>query len=323
MDAQTNQDTQIQDTVAQTTDTNTDVTEAELRASAIAAAKAEEKPVEAPQAPTEPPATEQKESGGLDAKRLALQVARLEKQIRDHKSTSDKTKADYDALINRLKDPEQRYALLEEHGGDYTDWTNRIVAGEKPQRDQRDVKLDQLEQTIQQLQSQLEQRQADEQKATQEQSQAKAHAYAKDYLETNKEKYPILHAMGRGDLLVNEAIARSKEGLPVNDDEIASEIEKAAFDKIKTELSALVKLDAFASVLSELGFSKSAQHVPETEQTQRDKDTGYQNQTLTNDLSGQPSSGFDYSKATDDEVTEYARKRASEAVAAERRRQNS
>lgn len=321
-----NQDTQTQDTVAsQATDPNVEPSEAELRADAIAATKGEEQPAD-PQSPAEPPtdspATEPKENG-LDAKRLALQVARLEKQMRENKAKSDKTQADYDELISRLKDPEQRYTVVEEMGGDYSDWTNRVVAGSKPQRDQRDIELDQLKDSVQQLQSQLEQRREDEQKATQEQSQAKAHAYAKDYLETNKEKYPIIHAMGRGDLLVNEAVARHNNGLPVDEEEIASEIEKASVDKIKSELGALVKLEAFSSILTELGFQKNAQHVPETEQTQRDNDTGYQRQTLTNDLSGQPSSGFDYSTASDEEITEHARKRASEAVAAERRRQNS
>lgn len=309
-----------EDTGGQAPNGDAEPNESDIRAQAIAAATKDEKPAE-PAAPADPPATDPKDSG-LDNNRLALTIARLEKQNREQKAAYEKHKEEYDSLVNALKDPEKRYELLEnQFGATYQDWTERLISGNKPQRDQRDIELDQLKQNFQQLQERFEQKSQSEQRAAQEQSNEKAKAYAREYLETNKEKYPVLHAMGRHDLLINEAIARSKEGLPINDDEIAAEVEKASIQTIKSELSVLAQLDAFTSILSEMGFQKIAQRVPETKQTQRDTKGGYEPQTLTNDLSGKPSSGFDYINATEDELRDHARNEAKKAREAYRRSQ--
>lgn len=285
-------------------------TDAELHANAVAAAEA----VEAQQI-TPPPTEEKPQESGLDTKKLALQVARLEKQLRDQKAGYDKAQQEKEELVAALKDPEKRYALIEEHGGTYQDWTNQIVSGSKPQKDPRDLELDQIRQTLSQMQSQLEQRNKVEQEQTQNQALGEARQYAAKYLEDNKDKYPYLHATRHYDELINEAVRRNNEGLPVDDGEIAAEVEAKLVEIIKGNLTSLSKLDSFSAMLSEFGYQRVAQSAQEKELTQRESVRGQTNQTLTNDLSGQPSSGFDYFSATDDELTQRAKKIAEQAAA--------
>lgn len=301
--------------------------EAALRENVIKSVKesaAAQEPIEPPPAAPEEP---KKDADGLNTNRMALQIARLEKQMREQKAAYDKKTEEHDTLVSALKDPDKRYELLEnQFGATYQDWTERLVAGNKPQRDARDIELEQLKQSIQQMQSQLEQRQETEKEHSQKQSVTAAHQYATKLIEDNKDKYPYLHIMQRGDLLVQEAVKLAQGGVTVDkekEEEIAAQVEANFVNLIKKDITILSKINAFDNLMAEYGYVKSAQKVPETEQTQRDDKGTRESQTLTNDLSGQPSSGFDYLTASDEELRDHARKRAREAVEAERRRQNS
>ena len=301
--------------------TGSTLTTEQARENAISVAEGTAIPPVTP--PTTPPPETQPTGEGLDAKKLGLAVARLEKQLRDQKAASDKTQEEYSAMLNRLKDPEQRYSLIEEHGGNYQDWTNQLISGTKEQRDPKDIAIDELKNTVQELAGRLDKRDEGEQKQNQTQAIEKARTYASDYLENNKDKYPYLHAMQRGDFIVSEAVRLNAEGTPVVGDEgeaeLAASVEKKYIDSIKNDLVALSKLEPFSKLLGELGYSKTAQTVPETELTQRDNRVTQQNQTLTNDLSGEPTSGFDYSSANPQELRDRAIKVAEHNAQAERR----
>lgn len=297
-------------------------TEAEIRQQAIE--RVEAMTAEPEGQTTAPPATEDKPpESGLDAKKLALQIARMEKQLRDQKAASDKTREEYENLVNGLKDPEKRYELLEnQFGTTYQDWTERLISGQKPQRDARDIELDQIRQTVQALQSQLEEKKQDEQKQAQAASSAQAEQNAVKYLDDNKDKFPLLHINPRGAaVLISEATKRYNEGTFTSDEELAAELEAATLDGFKSEIEKLKSVPAFVKLLHDAGFASSTRNVSEIEPTQRETVPGSTNQTLTNDLSGEPSSGFNYKTATMDEIKARGRKIAEQKAAEQARRE--
>jgi len=294
--------------------------EADIRAKAIEAAKEPE--TLATSATPAVPTAEPPREGGLDPKRLALQNARLDKQIREQKAAFDELKQQQDQLLAALKDPDKRYQTLEDQFGvTYQDWTERLVSGSKPQRDARDIELDQIKQTVQALQTQLDEKKQAEQQQAQVALNSQAENNAKTYLETNKEKYPMLFNNPKGAaILISEATRRYEAGTFTSDEELAAELEMASVNGFKSEIEKLVTVPAFVKLLNDAGFTNTAQKVPETKQTQRENQ-GNKPFTLTNDLSSQPTSGFDYRTANEDEINDHARKNAFAAVQAERQKQ--
>lgn len=296
------------------------MTPEQLRDHAISVAEGADTP------PVTPPASEPGTSTpgeGLDAKKLGLTVARLEKQLREQKASSDKTREDYEAILNRLKDPKQRYALIEEHGGNYQDWTQQLISGDAPQRDPKDIAIDELRQTVTELTGRLDKRDEGDQQRKQSQAVNEALQYAGNFLETNKDKYPFLSTMKQAGLLTNEAIKRHNDGNTVVGAEaeaaMAAEVEAKFAADIKNDVIQLSNNDAFVKMMAELGYQKIARKdVPETELTRRDSER-VQTQTLTNDLSGEPSAGFDYHGASEQELRDRAIRFAEHAAAEERR----
>lgn len=266
---------------------------------------------------------DEKKNGGLDPRKLAISNARLEKQLRDMRSEIDeykKTKESYESILNKLKDPESRYNLIEEHGGNLSEWTDRVVQGGQPQKDERDLRLEQMEQTIFDLKDSLSKRSEEEQNATNQQRLEETRTYAKNFV-TENEGYEFTATLNQSDRLIQEAVRRQNEGIPIDDHEIAQEIEKQTVELLKKQLSDLSKIKKFDEFMSDLGYVRQ-QIDPKKEPTQRDRDQGNKTetefvdrQTLTNDLSADPGDVFDYKANHPPEILRDHAIKAAERIA--------
>lgn len=279
----------------------------ELRQAAIAAIKGEKPPEQPPATPAEPPKPTQPTVADEEHQRLASAYARAERELRATKAAiaeHEKTKREYDALVGRLKDPKSRYSALEEYGGNYEEWTNKLVATGDKAKDESVLRLETAERRLQQIEESLKAKELEFAQRQQSAQLEGAKQWAREYVAKNDD-YALTRTLGQSDSIVAEYQRRLTENDGLLDEaDVAKAVEAQLETVVKRQLGELSKLDKFNKLMSELGYtqSKLKENAKETKPT----NGGAKAPTLTNDMSAEGSSDFDYLKASPDELRRRA-----------------
>lgn len=290
-------------------------THEELRASALEVA---EKAVEAEKPPAkqqEKAPEEKKEDIDAAYNRIAVQYGKLERQVREQQKSLEQMTAvqqERDALLQRLKDPTQRYQLIEEYGGDYREWTDQVLSSDEKPADPRDKAIEELRARLAaREEADAKNEQEREQQAVQQQMQ-QAREYARN-LVAEGEQYEFTRALGQSDMLIMEYRRRIDEGEQPTEEEVALAVEKAVQERVKEQLGLLKDSKSFNELLAELGYTHDKPARQERDQGDKPKPASLK--TLDNDLSAarSPADRVDTSKLSSEELRERAARAALKA----------
>lgn len=301
----------------------------EARDVALAAMEKAEKegatPAPEPDKPAEPPA---------DPKYAALagNYAKLEKELRTFKKSvlpelQQKAEA-HDALIARLKDPAQRYDAFEEHGGDYREYTDRVVNSDKEQLTPEQKQIAALTARLDAQDTVINEGRAAKEKAVADEQSRQLQANALKIVTDGGDTYALTATLKQSGALITKYREMIDAGTPPeNDAAVAAAVEADLSARLVNDMKSLSAVPAFTTLIKELGYTWTD---PAKTNTPPAKDpTSEPNQpnrvaapatTLTNGLSAESGGGVDYSKMSSQQKQMRAREIATKVDQANKER---
>ncbi len=227
---------------------------------------------------------------------VALAHAKTEEALR---KATDQLKEQGDLLkqneelMRRLKDPSERYKVVEEFGGSYEEHSELAIKGDQPPKSPLELRLDRLEQENQALKKHIEtgDQKTKEQQAQERQQQIEAAAV--NFVNENAAELPMIKALNRSQLVLMDFQQKVADGVDpgqLNLLDIAKAAEARLAEGIGKELKALQ--EASPETLSRL--LQSSGITPNNAGTQANNGNGQANQAArqaNQQGNNQPASG--------------------------------
>lgn len=186
---------------------------------APAVAAPEAAPAPAPEAQAAPEATQPPPA----TKRLAEMVGeqRLFEQHRSQKEAEDANFAKVRAIEEALADPKKLLAMAQSKGLSYEDLTKAVNEGRAAPDPIKPVKDD-----LAAVRAELAQLKAEKAAAAKQAAIDEARGLTHKFLETNKDKYPLINGLGYGDLVFQKMYTTLTEtGQVIREEDAAATIE--------------------------------------------------------------------------------------------------
>jgi|WetSurMetagenome_2_1015567.scaffolds.fasta_scaffold39513_2 hypothetical protein len=236
--------------------------------------------------------------------RQAIETAKIAKRLREREQELEKHKAqisEFDKIKSRLAardvDPLEQAQILESLGFDLSEYAERRLKGGIPAKTKEQAEIEEMRQKLEAIERDKAEKTKTAQQAQEQQQIQLAYDNGAKWLDTNKEKYPLISALGLSKEFVHEVMRRDQEGLPFTSlDEPAAEIENAVKARVVDNIQSLSKLGLLDTLLKEIGATV------ETKKPERKTGT----KTLTNSQAAAVNQPVDYSQLSSDEIRDRA-----------------
>lgn len=184
-------------------------------------------------------------------RRLTIENGKILRKLRElteHTTRKDQTIAEFERVKKQLSDsgidPAVQADALRSLGFDLNDYTDRALKTGTKAKSPEAIRIAELEKEMQERKRRDEEAQAAANNAKREADIRQQYDNLNKFVEANAEKYPALHAMGQGWMVVNEVHRRASAGeLATTDtlESITAEMEAKLSGDIENSIGALAK----------------------------------------------------------------------------------